>query len=375
MALREALHWERVADDWARCTLCALGCSIAPGRRGACGVRWNDAGTLRTLVGDRVAARHVDPIEKKPLFHFLPGSGTLSIGTVGCSFRCLQCQNYEISQRPKVAHALREYEGSEDADVVCESLRTLSGDLPGTQTTPEVLIRQAKREFCQSLAYTYNEPTVFFELALDVARAAAAEGLANVFVTNGSLSAEALEEIAPVLDAANVDLKTFDERIHRRMTGAPLGPVLDRIAHVWRLGIWLEVTTLVIPGINDGTSELREIARFLRGVSPDVPWHVTRFFPTYKMIDRPPTPIETLHRARDVGREEGLRYVYVGNLIDEDGEDTDCHACGASLVRRRRLRMEACRIRASACPDCGETIPGVWSASRLGRPSRDASIG
>jgi len=348
--MREALFYEKLENDRVRCTLCATHCRIRPGGRGACRVRVNRGGALITLVADRVVARHVDPIEKKPLFHFLPGHASYSIGTVGCNLRCLHCQNHAISQEP----------GAWRSRMTDAELEAAAADVPGETITPEEIVRDAVRSGCRSIAYTYNEPTVFFELALETARGAHEAGLANVFVTNGYIEKAALETIAPFLDAANIDLKAFDPRAHQRMTGTRLEPVLENIRRYRRLGIWIEVTTLVIPGHNDSEAGLRAIAEFIHAVDPSIPWHVTRFHPTYRLRDRSATPVSTLRHARRIGLETGLRYVYEGNVPGEEGENTACHACGTELIRRFGLGVQASRIRAGRCPGCRATIPGVF---------------
>jgi len=273
------MFYEPLTAGRVLCTLCALYCKIASGRRGACGVRVNVNDVLYTLVYDKVIARHVDPIEKKPLFHFYPGSRSYSIATVGCNFRCLHCQNYDISQPPKQKTPPIRLNGGDDPEVLWLGLRDAEARIPGEAVPPEEIVRAARRADCRSIAYTYTEPTIFFELAYDTARLAASEDIANVFVTNGYITEEALTTIAPYLDAANIDLKSFNDSAHKRMTGARLQPVLDAIRAYKRLGIWIEVTTLVIPGYNDSEQELGQIAEFISGVGPDVPWHVTQFYP------------------------------------------------------------------------------------------------
>jgi pyruvate formate lyase activating enzyme len=357
--MKEAMFYDPPADGRIRCTLCALYCQIAPGRRGACGVRVHLDGRLYTLVYDKVVGREVDPIEKKPLFHFHPGTLAYSIATVGCNFRCLHCQNYEISQQPKGKERIVRESGGEDPGVLCLSLRDAEARIPGERVSPRALVRAAQEAGCASIAYTYTEPTIFYELAFDTARLARGAGLANVFVTNGYITAPALRAIAPYLDAANVDLKSLDDSAHKRMTGARLAPVLDAIRLYKEAGIWVEVTTLVIPGHNDSEAELGRIAEFIRGVGADVPWHVTQFHPAYRLLDREPTPRQTLRRARALGFECGLRYVYEGNVPGSDGENTYCHGCRSLLVHRYGQCVLANRIAAGRCPDCGVEIPGV----------------
>ena len=359
--MREALYYEPLDRQRVHCTLCALDCRIQNGARGACGVRVNHDGVLYTLVDDRVAARHVDPVEKKPLFHFLPGHATYSIGTVGCNFRCLHCQNAGLSQQPG-RRPLRRAGRQDEPAVVCDVLAEAAARVGGERVTPDALVQDALRHGCRSLAYTYNEPTVFFELAFDTARAARDAGLANLFVTNGAITAAPLQAIAPFLDAANIDLKCFDPAAHQRMTGAPLEPVLDSIRRYHELGIWIEVTTLLIPGYNDDEHQLRALAAFLVDVDPDVPWHVTRFHPTFRLLDRPPTPVQTLRRAREIGFEAGLRHVYTGNVPGEDGENTRCSGCGETLITRYGLGLGQNRLIGGQCPRCGQTLPGVFDA-------------
>ena len=296
--MREAMFYERLEGNLVKCNLCSHRCRIPESKRGVCGVRENRDGTLYSLVYGRAVAQAVDPIEKKPLFHFYPGSRIFSIATVGCNFRCLNCQNYDISQMP------REY-----------------GSIIGESLLPEEIVEKAKRYGCRSIAYTYTEPTVFFEYAYETAKLASKEGIKNVFVTNGYITEEALRELAPYLDAANIDLKGFSEEFYRKVCGARLEPVLESIKLHRELGIWVEVTTLIIPTLNDSEEVLKGIAEFISGVGEDIPWHVSRFYPAYKLIDLPPTPPETLRKARKIGLEAGLRYVYQGNV---PGEGEDC---------------------------------------------------
>jgi pyruvate formate lyase activating enzyme len=318
-------------------------------------VRINRDGKLYTLVADRVISEEVDPIEKKPLFHFLPGSRAYSIATVGCNLRCLFCQNWEISQAPKGKPA-------EAPDFLCLPLAEPPADWrAGWPTTPKDIVAEALSHRCASIAYTYTEPTIFFELAFETAQAARAAGLRNLFVTNGFIAPDALRVIAPYLDAANIDLKGFSDRFYKRVCGAPLQPILDAIRLYKDLGIWIELTTLLIQGRNDDESELRDIARFIKSdLGEDVPWHLSRFFPAYKMLDAPITPIETLRRARRIGREAGLRYVYLGNVFEEGEEDTHCPGCKTPLIRRFGLTLIENRLKDSTCPACRMPVAGVW---------------
>ncbi len=319
------------------CGLCSHRCLIADGKRGICAVRENRGGVLYSLVYDKIIAQNIDPIEKKPLFHFQPGSRSYSIAAPGCNFRCLHCQNADISQLP------RDHEGA----------------LPGQDIPPARIVERARQHGCESISYTYTEPTIYFELACDTARLAVEAGLKNVFVTNGYITPEALEAIRPCLHAANIDLKGFSDEFYKKVCGARLQPVLDAIKLYKQFGIWIEVTTLVIPGHNDSDAELRQIAGFIKSVGADIPWHVSRFHPTYKLIDRPITPEATLKRARQIGLDEGLRYVYEGNVPGE-GEDTACPACRHILVRRVGFNVLENTIVDGKCGHCGAMIDGVW---------------
>ena len=337
--MKEAILYEKFADSRVRCHLCAHRCAIVDGKKGLCRVRENRGGTLYTLVYGRTIARHVDPVEKKPLFHFYPGSTAYSIATPGCNFHCRWCQNWNISQMPREEHLVA-----------------------GREAPPELVVAAAQQAGCRSMAYTYTEPTVFFEYAYDTGRLAHDAGLANVYVTNGYMTAEMLETFHPYLDAANVDLKAFCDETYRRYVGARLQPVLDSLKRMKALGIWLEVTTLVIPGINDDPAELRDAAQFVaHELGTDTPWHISRFFPAYKMMDVPPTPVATLRQAREIGLETGLHHVYVGNVLGE--ENTFCHHCGRLLIRRAGYRILENHVQPDGrCPDCGTPLVGVGMA-------------
>jgi len=335
--MKEAYLYEKQDHNRVRCFLCNHRCLIKDGDKGICGVRENRDGSLVSLVYDRVIAAHTDPIEKKPLFHFLPGTRSYSVATVGCNFRCLFCQNADISQMPADHHRIF-----------------------GEEMTARMIVSEAVREGSATIAYTYTEPTVYFELALDTARLAVEKGIRNIFVSNGYMSRECLEEIHPDLHGANIDLKAFSDKFYKKQCGAKLDPVLKTLATMKELGIWLEVTTLLIPGLNDSADELRMLSRFLADLDPNIPWHISRFYPTYKLLNIPPTPAETIHRARDLGYEAGLRYVYSGNLPGDEGEKTLCHHCGEILIDRFGFSVRENRIRDHRCPRCGENIPGVW---------------
>lgn len=354
--MKEASFYERLDEGRVICTLCRHLCKIKEGKRGACGVRVNRGGILYTLVYDKVVARHVDPIEKKPLFHFYPGSYSYSISTVGCNFRCFHCQNWEISQYPKGIHWQDMGVDPEDLEPVCPLLEEL---IPGERVTPEEIVRAAIAGGCTSISYTYTEPTIFYELAYDTAKLAAQKGLKNIFVTNGYITREALHAIKPYLHAANIDLKGYTEGFYKKICGARLAPVLDSIRAYKEEGIWIEVTTLIIPGYNDSDNELRQIAEFIRSVGEEIPWHVTQFYPAYKLLDRPRTPISTLRRARQIGVAAGLRYVYEGNVPGEGGENTFCWNCGKLLIERYGFSVTKNHVKDSKCPYCYAMIDGI----------------
>ena len=328
------------ADGAVRCVACAHRCLIRPGRTGICHVRENRNGALVTLVFGQAVAANADPIEKKPLFHFYPGSVAFSIATRGCNFHCLHCQNWAISQ----------VEGSGPA------ARSFS-------LAPDRVVEAARVAGARSIAYTYTEPTIFIEYVLATARLALDAGLANVLVTNGYQTPEALDLLAPVIGAANVDLKSFDDRFYRRICGARLAPILTSLARMRELGIWVEVTTLVIPGLNDDPVGLEGLARWIAAeLGPETPWHVSRFFPTYRLADLDPTPAEAINRAVQIGRAAGLLHVYSGNLSDGD-QDTQCARCGETLIRRRGFNARpAAGLVAGACGACGRALAGVGLA-------------
>ncbi|MFO7604443.1 MAG: AmmeMemoRadiSam system radical SAM enzyme [Gammaproteobacteria bacterium] len=359
--LREARYYETLPDGHVLCTLCPHDCHIADGGRGACGVRYNKNGVLYTLVYNRAVSRIVEPIEKKPLYHFHPGSTAYSIGTVGCNLRCAFCQNWHISQWPKEHLPKRiDPDGKlETQEPICPRLAELEDAIPGEHVTPQGIVDAALSAGATAIAYTYTEPTIFYELAYDTAVLARARGLKNVFVTSGYISEAPLRELATVLDAANVDLKFFKEESYRHISRVRMQPILDAIRLYHELGVWLEVTTLVIPGINDSEEELRAIADFVRSVGIEVPWHVSQFYRAYKMRDVPVTSVETLRRAGEIGRAAGLRYVYEGNVPGEEGEDTCCWQCGALLIDRYGFHVRSNHIRNGCCPECGTLIDGV----------------
>lgn len=339
--MREALLYDLIDPNslTVQCHLCYHHCTLAPGKTGLCHVRLNDHGVLRSLVYGKLVSEHIDPIEKKPLFHFLPSTLSYSIATVGCNFRCRHCQNYQISQ----------YAGDS------------TGDVPGTRRTPAQVVNNALDTGCRSISYTYIEPTVFFEFALETAELAHQHNLKNVFVSNGYTTPPAAKMIAPFLDANNIDLKSFSDSFYRRICNARLAPVLETIQLMRELGVWVEITTLIIPDLNDSSQELRSIADFLVSLDPEIPWHVSRFHPTYKLTDHPPTPESTLHRAFDIGKTAGLKHIYIGNVHGGGGEDTYCPSCSRTVVTRSGYSIRDTQITNGRCSACSAPIAGVWS--------------
>ncbi len=334
----EAWLYETMPDQRVRCLLCSHQCLIGNHKRGICGVRENREGILETRVYGRLIAAGDDPIEKKPLFHVMPGSRSFSIATVGCNFKCRFCQNADIAQMPA------------DRD----------GMVAGDPATPRQVVAAAQTRQCTTIAYTYTEPTVFFEFACETAELAQAQGIKNVFVTNGFMSEAALTRISPFLDAANVDLKAFTDDFYKKQCGGRLAPVKATLKRMKAHGVWVEVTTLIIPGLNDDPGELRRLATFIAtDLGTETPWHVSRFHPTYRLLDREATPVETLLRARQIGLDAGLRYVYTGNIPGQGGEDTLCPGCGQIVIARRGFRIAAIQMDAGRCRECGTPIDGI----------------
>lgn len=335
--IREAMFFDMLADQQVQCGLCAHACRIKDGRRGICGVRENREGILYSLNYGMVVAENIDPIEKKPFFHLYPGSLSYSLATVGCNFRCLFCQNHEISQLPRE-----------------------TGDIVGRPVPAAEVVERAVRSGAKTIAYTYTEPTIFFEYAYDIARLAKERGMGNVFVTNGYMSRQAIDAVAPYLDAANVDLKSFQDDFYREQCGARLQPVLDTIRRMKELGIWVEVTTLLIPGLNDSDDEIGGMADFLYAIGPETPWHISRFHPRHQMLARRVTSVEEIRRAASIGKSKGLKYVYSGNVPGEAGENTFCSCCGSLLIGRCGFHVEGLNLRGSACPRCATPLEGLF---------------
>ena len=342
-------YWHRLRDGRVQCDLCPRACRLHEGQRGFCFVRACEGGEVVLTSYGRSSGFCVDPIEKKPLNHFLPGSAVLSFGTAGCNLACRFCQNWDISK-------------SRETDTLADA------------ASPDAIAAAAEARGCRSVAFTYNDPVIFLEYALDTADACRARGIKSVAVTAGYVRAEPRRDFFARMDAANIDLKGFTEAFYRRVCGGHLRPVLETLEYVAReTGVWLELTTLVVPGHNDSDEELDAMTRWVVArLGPDVPMHFTAFHPDYRMRDVPPTPPETLRRARRIALANGVRHAYTGNVLDPEGQSTSCHACGALLVERDCYRIGAYRLTESRCPDCGTPAPGVfpdspgsWDASRL----------
>ncbi|MBW2980262.1 AmmeMemoRadiSam system radical SAM enzyme [Candidatus Woesearchaeota archaeon] len=334
--MKEALFYKKLKDKAVQCQLCPHFCTIKPKERGRCGVRGNRGGTLYSLVYGKAISTAVDPIEKKPLFHFMPGTMSFSIATVGCNFSCLFCQNWEISQIPKQASIF------------------------GEDILPKQVVDDAVQKGCKSIAYTYTEPTIFFEYAYDTAKLANKKGLKNIFVTNGFINKEPVDMIEPYLDAANIDLKGFSEEYYKTVIGGRLKPILDTIKYMHKLGIWIELTTLIVPGHNDNPAMLKKIVDFIAGLDKEIPWHISRFYPNYKMTDVPPTDIKILKKAHDIGKKAGIKYIYIGNVPGNDYESTYCSKCKKKVMARAGFSVYDADMKQGKCAFCKNKIPGVF---------------
>ncbi|OGX14808.1 MAG: AmmeMemoRadiSam system radical SAM enzyme [Omnitrophica WOR_2 bacterium RBG_13_41_10] len=335
--MKEALLYEKLGNNQVRCFLCNHYCKIREEKFGFCAVRQNIGGTLYTQVYGKIITSHVDPIEKKPLYHFLPGSTSFSIATIGCNFRCGFCQNWEISQN---------------------SVR--DNNYLGEEVSAKDIVEAAIKNKCKSISYTYSEPTIFFEFALDIAKLAKEKGLYNNFVTNGYMTEECITMIRPYLDAANIDLKFFRDSSYRKICAGALTPVLNSIRLMYKLGIWVEITTLIVPGENDSQEELQDIAGFIAGVDKNIPWHISRFHPDYKFSDHKATPEAALKKAEEVGQLAGLNYIYIGNVCGF-GNDTYCPSCKKPLIRREYFNILEYNIKEGKCPFCNTGIAGHFS--------------
>lgn len=324
------------ARDAVRCEICPKACLLSPGERGDCRIRMHLDGRVQAVTYGHPCSIRADPIEKKPFFHFLPGTQILSLATVGCNLHCHNCQNWEISQASP-------------------------GEHPAYDLLPADLPAAARKSRCPSVAYTYTEPLVSYEYTFDCSKACHEAGLRNALVTAGYVNAEPLRELCRVVDAATLDIKAFSDAFYREYCGASLAPVLRSVEILKAAGVYLELSNLLVPTLNDDDGQLRELCRWVVGhVGAETPFHFLRFFPLHRMTHLPPTPVATLLRARALARAEGLKHVYVGNLDLPGGEDTCCAACGQLLIRRARYTILENRVLDGKCPDCGQTVTGVW---------------
>ncbi len=337
--MHPAILWQKLENNRIRCNLCSWQCVVADGKTGKCAVRQNVGGEFFSLNYDKICAAADDPVEKKPLFHFLPGSRSFSIACPGCNFRCDFCQNWQISQ-----------------------MAVDAGRIDGQKYEPDKIVQAAVAARCESISYTYTEPTVFMELAADCGKIAGKAGLKNIFVSNGYMTTEAVDFAAEWLDAINVDLKAFTEEYYSRLCKAKLAPVLKTLEYIAKhTNIWLEITTLLVPGQNDSYEELERLAGFIvEKCGANVPWHVSRFHPQYKFTAAPATPAESLKAAYEIGKKAGLHYVYIGNLPGCDAQSTYCRNCGHLLIERTGYFLGQNNIINGKCATCGQFIAGVW---------------
>lgn len=352
--MKKALLYKKLKHKDVQCLACSWQCTISPNNTGICGVRQNKNGDLYVLVYGRPVSVNVDPIEKKPLFHFLPGRTAFSIGTLGCNFSCAFCQNWDISQTPKLIKKV---------DLEHKKQRSIQDLISSCQTlSPEQIIDYCLKNKIPAISYTYNEPAIFFEYAYDTARLAHEKNIKNTYVSNGFETDIALEKISPFLDAINIDLKSFSSEFYKNICKAKIEPVLKNIKKIAKdfKKTWLEITTLIIPGYNDSVKEIKQIAEFIAEINSSIPWHISAFYPAYKMGDVPPTSEKTIKQAYEIGKKAGLRFVYTGNIYDEQGQNTYCPKCDTCLITRYGYSIKEVLIKNNKCPQCKETIQGVW---------------
>jgi len=352
--MKKAKLFKKLKNNLVECRACCWHCQIAPGETGICGVRENNNGELYLLVHGK-GHWAVDPVEKKPLYHFLPGSTAFSIGTLGCNFGCLFCSNAWASQTPRELKI--KTKKSQRSKKLKQLINRLSENLP-----PKFIVEAALSRECKSIAYTYNEPAVFAEYAYETMVLAHKAGLKNIFVSNGFESRETFSLVKDFLDGVNFDLKSFNPSFYQKICRAKIGPVLDNIERFAKAGIWVEVTTLIIPGENDSRKELKQIANFIRKISVNIPWHATAFYPAYKMDSKLPTDKEKLFEAWEIGREAGLNFVYAGNIVDAKHSSTYCPKCGKVLIKRDGRNILENRIKDGRCFSCRAKIAGVWGS-------------
>ena len=332
--MKEALFYEKIDDCTVQCNLCSHRCILKPGETGICNVRENMKGTLVSNVYCKIAAKNIDPVEKKPLYHFVPGSYTYSISTVGCNLKCKNCQNHEISQ---------------------------SKSILGYFISPEEIVSEISDNRLKSISFTYTEPTVYYETARDIGELAIKKDIRNIFVSNGYMTMEVTEDLSKWLHAINIDLKSFSDAFYKRICKASLKPILDNIIRLKENNVWVEITTLLIPEYNDSENEIRNIAKFIKSVDKSIPWHISAFYPTYLLTDAPPTNPSSVKNARLIGLAEGLEYVYTGNIRDIEGSATFCPECGELLIARAGYSVNIMNFSSGKCGNCGKSISGVFN--------------
>ena len=347
----EARHWRSLPDRKVRCVLCPRVCEVADVERGYCGVRENVGGQYQTLVYGALCSANVDPIEKKPLFHYQPGTTAFSVATAGCNIECRFCQNWQISQfRPE--------------------------QVPSVEVSPQRLVDSCKAAGSPTIAYTYSEPVIFYEYMYDTAMLARQQGVGSVMISNGYILEKPMRELCRALTAVKIDLKAFTESFYVEQCAGQLKPVLNTLEVLKDVGIWFELVILIIPTLNDSADEIRRMSEWVvKHLGPDVPMHFTRYHPTYRLTNLPRTPVSTLERCRRVALDAGVRYAYLGNVPMHKGENTYCHKCGTELIHRVGMQTTDNRLRDGKCPKCGTAIPGVWSqAQALSVTSRPADV-
>ena len=334
--VKEAMHYKKLEDARVECELCPRKCTIADMERGYCGVRENRGGIYYSLVHSRVCALNVDPVEKKPLFHFLPGTKAYSLATAGCNIECKFCQNWQISQyRPEQIESIK--------------------------LTPEDAVQDARMSGSTTIAYTYSEPVVYYEYMYDTARLGKEHGLKSVMISNGYIQEKPLTELCQHLSAVKIDLKGFTEKFYQETCTGELKPVLHTLTTLKKIGIWFEIVVLVVPTLNDSEKEFKEMCVWIKeNLGPDVPIHFTRFHPTYKMKNLPPTPVKTLEMARNVALDTGLHFPYVGNVPGHEGENTYCPNCRHVVIRRAGFSIRENHLKDNKCKGCNQSIPGIW---------------
>ena len=356
--MKQAVLYEKLGEERVKCTACSWYCQIAPNQVGICATRLNQKGKLYSLVYGYAVGLHLDPVEKKPLYHFYPGEKVLSFGTLGCNFGCLFCQNWEMSQINKFEVRNSKHETNSKSKI--QNLKQLIEKM-SEKITPKKIVEMAVNVGAKGIAYTYNEPAIFVEFAYDCMVLAKKKGLKNVFVSNGFESKESFNYIKNYLDAINIDLKSFRSEFYQKVCLSKIEPVKENIKRYFAAGIETEVTTLIIPGYNDSQEELKQITQFLVSISKEIPWHISAFYPAYKMLDIPPTPVEKLILAYEIGKKTGLNYVYVGNVYDPYRSSTFCPKCRAMLIKRDGYLVSIVNLKNGKCGKCGEKIYGRFN--------------